>query len=81
MGDEILKTDRLKNDFISSISHELRTPLTGIKGWIETMRNPDELSDEEFKFGLGIINDESDRLINLVENLLDFQDISQIELN
>lgn len=72
MGDEILKTDRLKNDFISSISHELRTPLTGIKGWIETMRNPDELSDEEFKFGLGIINDESDRLINLVENLLDF---------
>ncbi|WP_026886041.1 sensor histidine kinase [Clostridium beijerinckii] len=72
MGDEILKTDRLKNDFISSISHELRTPLTGIKGWIETMRDPDELSDEEFRFGLAIINDESDRLISLVENLLDF---------
>ncbi|WP_238901354.1 HAMP domain-containing sensor histidine kinase [Clostridium sp. YIM B02500] len=72
MGDEILKADRLKNDFISSISHELRTPLTGIKGWIETMRDPDELSAEEFKFGLGIINDESDRLISLVENLLDF---------
>lgn len=72
MGDEILKADRLKNDFISSISHELRTPLTGIKGWIETMRDPDELSAEEFKFGLGIINDESHRLISLVENLLDF---------
>lgn len=72
MGDEILKTDRLKNDFISSISHELRTPLTGIKGWIETMRSPDGLSDEEFQFGLGIIDDESERLISLVENLLDF---------
>ncbi|OOM72726.1 alkaline phosphatase synthesis sensor protein PhoR [Clostridium puniceum] len=72
MGDEILKTDRLKNDFISSISHELRTPLTGIKGWIETMRSPDGLSDEEFQFGLEIIDDESERLISLVENLLDF---------
>jgi len=72
MGDEILKTDRLKNDFISSISHELRTPLTGIKGWIETMRDPNGLSDEEFQFGLGIIDNESERLISLVENLLDF---------
>ena len=72
MGDEILKTDRLKNDFISSISHELRTPLTGIKGWIETMQEPNGLSDEELKFGVGIINDESERLISLVENLLDF---------
>lgn len=72
MGDEILKTDRLKNDFISSISHELRTPLTGIKGWVETMQNPDGLTDEEFQFGLGIIDTESERLINLVENLLDF---------
>lgn len=72
MGDEILKSDRLKNDFISSISHELRTPLTGIKGWIETMRDPDGLTKEEFQFGLGIINDESERLISLVENLLDF---------
>ncbi|NRY33607.1 signal transduction histidine kinase [Clostridium beijerinckii] len=72
MGDEILKADRLKNDFISSISHELRTPLTGIKGWVETMQDPDGLTDEEFQFGLGIIDTESERLINLVENLLDF---------
>lgn len=72
MSDEILKTDRMKNDFISSISHELRTPLTGINGWIETMLAPNGLTNEEFKFGLGIINNESKRLISLVENLLDF---------
>ena len=72
MGDEILKTDRLKNDFITSVSHELRTPLTGIKGWIETMSDPRGLSDEEFQFGLTIINNESERLISLVEGLLDF---------
>lgn len=72
MGDEILKTDRLKNDFISSVSHELRTPLTGIKGWVETIRRPQDLSKEDFEFGLTVINNETDRLIGLVENLLDF---------
>ncbi|WP_411680176.1 sensor histidine kinase [Clostridium thailandense] len=81
MGDEILKTDRLKNDFISSISHELRTPLTGIKGWVETMRASDELSKEEFQFGLRIIDDESERLINLVENLLDFSRYQSDRIN
>jgi len=72
MGDEILKTDRMKNDFISSISHELRTPLTGIKGWVETMQAPEGLTEEESQFGLTMINNESERLISLVENLLDF---------
>lgn len=72
MGDEIIKTERLKNDFISSISHELRTPLTGIKGWVETMQSPNGITEEELEFGLKIINGESERLISLVENLLDF---------
>lgn len=72
MADEILKTDRLKTDFISSISHELRTPLTGIKGWVETMKNPKDLTEEEMHFGIMMIDKESERLIGLVENLLDF---------
>ena len=72
MADEITKVDLLKNDFISSISHELRTPLTGIKGWSETMQIPNDLSEEEMKLGLGIIDNEVDRLMGLVENLLDF---------
>lgn len=72
MGDEIVKTERLKNDFISSISHELRTPLTGIKGWTEIMKNPDDLTKEELETGLSIIHSETERLSHLVENLLDF---------
>ncbi|HBG12705.1 MAG TPA: sensor histidine kinase, partial [Clostridium sp.] len=62
----------MKNDFISSISHELRTPLTGIKGWAETMRDPEGLTEDEMKFGLKIIDEETERLISLVESLLDF---------
>ncbi|GIN63417.1 two-component sensor histidine kinase [Robertmurraya siralis] len=72
MADEIVKTDQLKNEFISSISHELRTPLTGIKGWIETIQSSDDLTKEEEKFGLKMIEGESERLIELVEDLLDF---------
>ncbi len=72
MADEITKADHMKNDFISSISHELRTPLTGIKGWAETMRDPEGLTEEEMKFGLKIIDEETERLISLVESLLDF---------
>jgi len=72
MADEITKADRMKSDFISSISHELRTPLTGIKGWAETIKEPDGLTEEEMRFGLRIIEEETERLIRMVESLLDF---------
>jgi signal transduction histidine kinase len=72
MADEITKADRMKSDFISSISHELRTPLTGIKGWAETIKEPDGLTEDEMRFGLRIMEEETDRLIRMVESLLDF---------
>ncbi len=73
MAEEIIKTDKIKKDFISSISHELRTPLTSIKGWSETLMLTDEVSEsEELRMGLGIIAGEADRLKDMVEELLDF---------
>lgn len=72
MADEILKNDNLKNEFMASISHELRTPLTSIKGWASTIRTGDLNDKEEIISGLNIIEDESDRLSKLVEELLDF---------
>ncbi len=69
---EIKKTERLKNDFISSISHELRTPLTSIKGWSETILIGDMKNIAETQMGLEIISKETDRLHGLVESLLDF---------
>lgn len=72
MAEEILRKEKLKNDFISSISHELRTPLTSIKGWAVTL-NTDEIPDKALlKDGLDIIEKESDRLTRMVEELLDF---------
>lgn len=71
MASEIDKSEKLKEEFISSISHELRTPLTSIKGWSETL-GYEGITRDELDLGLGIIQDETERLIKLVEELLDF---------
>ena len=58
-------------DFISTVSHELRTPLTSIRGFSQTMLSSwDKLDDESKKKFLNVIVEQSNRLINLVENML-----------
>ncbi|NQX48896.1 HAMP domain-containing histidine kinase [Paenibacillus tritici] len=79
MADEIVRSNQIKDDFISSISHELRTPLTSIKGWSETLVSGG-YDPEETKLGVGIISRESDRLIGLVEEILDFSKLQQNEM-
>lgn len=80
MAQEIVKSDRLKSDFISSISHELRTPLTSIKGWSETIMHGNMEDTEETVLGLRVISKETDRLVGLVEELLDFSRLEQKQL-
>ncbi|MGI6733040.1 MAG: sensor histidine kinase [Anaerovoracaceae bacterium] len=72
MAEEIIKRERMKNDFISSVSHELRTPLTSIMGWAITLQNENFRQEETLNDGLGIIAKESERLTQMVEELLDF---------
>jgi K+-sensing histidine kinase KdpD len=63
---------KMQDEFISTISHELRTPLGFIKGYVTTLLREDTTWDaerrEEF---LNIIDDEADRLRELIDNLLD----------
>ncbi len=75
MAEELSQTERMKNEFISSVSHELRTPLTSIQGWTDTMRQLKDPSDVSFQKGLDIISGESQRLYDMVEDLLDFSRI------
>ena len=72
MAGDLEKTERMKNEFISSVSHELRTPLTSIKGWVENIRNTKDTSDPIYQRGLQVIAGETDRLYEMVEELLDF---------
>ena len=60
-----------QEDFISTVSHELRTPLTSIRGFSQTMLSSwDKLDDNSKKKFIQIIEQQSNRLINLVENML-----------
>ena len=72
MAEGLEETEKMKNEFISSVSHELRTPLTSIRGWVETRMTLDDPTDENYRKGLEIINNETGRLNNMVEELLDF---------
>jgi len=67
----MINEDNQQEDFISTISHELRTPLTSIRGFAQTMLTSwDALDDAHKKKFLQIIEQQSNRLINLVENML-----------
>ena len=72
MAHEISEAERMKNEFISTVSHELRTPLTAIKGWGETIRSVKDSDSEMLEKGIDVIVNESERLTELVEELLDF---------
>ncbi len=72
MADELSNAEAMKNEFISSVSHALRTPLTAIKGWAETLMIDGGGSPETMKKGVGVIVNETERLSQMVEELLDF---------
>ena len=65
---EIQKLEKTKRDFISNVSHELRTPLTAIKGFLETLEDEDD--EEARQRYVGIIHRHTERLINIVKDLL-----------
>jgi signal transduction histidine kinase len=75
--DEVKKVSKRKSDFVSSVSHELRTPLTSIKGYASILL-AGKLGrvSEELRLRLEKINQHSDELVHLVNDLLD---ISRIE--
>ena len=71
MSVKIAQSEKMQSEFISSVSHELRTPLTAIAGWGETLLS--EPGDaEQTSRGIRIILRESRRLIEMVEELLEF---------
>ncbi len=71
LNEELKVLDQMKNDFVSNVSHELRTPLASIKGFAATMLDDPEMPAEIRMEFLGIINDESDKLIVIINDLLD----------
>jgi K+-sensing histidine kinase KdpD len=67
----LTEMNRLKDDFVAAVSHELRTPLTSIQGYIKTLLRPEVAfePDQQRSF-LEAVDRQSDRLRNLIEDLL-----------
>lgn len=66
------EAEELKSTFISVISHELKTPVALIKGYVATLRREDARWDRiVIQDSLQVIEEEADRLAELIENLLD----------
>ncbi len=66
------EAEELKSTFISVISHELKTPVALIKGYVSTLRREDATWDRKIvEDSLAVIEEEADRLTELIENLLD----------
>jgi two-component system phosphate regulon sensor histidine kinase PhoR len=71
------KLETFRRDFVANVSHELRTPITSIKGFVETLADGAlEDSDRAMQF-LGIINKHTDRLSELIEDLLTLSRLDQ----
>jgi len=75
---ELRSVERMKSEFVSTVSHELRTPLTSIKGFIRTLLDDVEgYYDRETQMEFyRIIDTECDRLVRLINDLLN---LSRIE--
>jgi PAS domain S-box-containing protein len=66
------EAEEIKSTFISVVSHELKTPVALIKGYVGTLRREDASWDQQvLDDSLAVIEDEADRLAELIENLLD----------
>jgi signal transduction histidine kinase len=71
---------RLRDAFVSGVSHELRTPLAQIRLFAETLRAGRVRSDEETARSLAILDEESERLSHMVDNLLAFNRAGRVTM-
>lgn len=66
------EAEELKSTFVSVISHELKTPIALIKGYVSTLRREDATWERQIvEDSLEVIEEEADRLTELIDNLLD----------
>ncbi|MFB2938470.1 ATP-binding protein [Aerosakkonemataceae cyanobacterium BLCC-F154] len=79
-AEELVKVNRIKDDFLTTISHELRTPLNAILGWSQVLRSG-KLSDTIVAKALETIERNARSQKELIEDILDVSQIITGKLN
>jgi len=79
--EKLAEANRMKSEFIGIVSHQLRTPLTGIKWTINLIRKEKGKLDKHCAQELREISENNDRMIKLVNDLLDVSKIEQGQLS
>ncbi|MDD5130744.1 MAG: ATP-binding protein [Candidatus Omnitrophica bacterium] len=77
---ELRHLEKIRQDFVANVSHELRTPVSSIKGYAETLLDgalEDKVNAKEF---VNIIYQDSNRLVSLINDLLDLSKIESGKL-
>ncbi|TRM12139.1 HAMP domain-containing histidine kinase [Lentibacillus cibarius] len=80
INDLALETNRYRSnrrEFFANISHELRTPITYLKGYAEILKKDLYQTEEERQHYLTIMEDESDRLTRLINDLFDLSKMEE----
>ena len=71
--EELESVNQLKSNFLSIVSHELRTPLTSVKAYTETLLdNVGTIRSDTMRDFLSVMDEESERIIKLVDNILNY---------
>ena len=71
MARQVSRSDQLMRDLLANVSHELKTPLTSIQGFSQALEEEALSSPEEYRQAGRIINEETQRMSQLVDDLID----------
>lgn len=66
----VVKLEQMRTNFIGNVSHELRTPITVIYGYLETLKDMEDISPAQLKKSLLTMYQQSKRMESLVRDLL-----------
>lgn len=69
--------EKQKNDLITNVAHDLRTPLTTIVGYLELIKNNDQLTKEDIQKYSSVAYEKSKRLQSMMDDLFDFTRLDQ----
>jgi len=79
MAESLQEQEQVRNNFLANLSHDIRSPLTSMKGFLTAIADG-TVAPEEQPYYLGIVLDESERLIKLSNDILDIQRMHGTEI-